>query len=141
VQIFENSVATNPLSSDSDGDGMDDGWELDHNLDPLAQADGSLNPDHDGFTNVQEFEADTDPSDGTSFPKCHVDVESPSGVSHISFPTSSSRIYHVEYSSDLSAGSWQPLASNIQGTGETITVDDPTPISTARFYRVQIEAP
>lgn len=67
-------------SSDNDGDGIGDGADLDddndempdvfesaHGLDPTTP-DGSLDPDADGYSNLEEFEEGTDPNDTESFP-------------------------------------------------------------------------
>ena len=45
---------------DSDGDGMPDAWETAHGLNPLV-ADANGNPDGDALTNLQEYNADSDP--------------------------------------------------------------------------------
>ena len=45
---------------DTDGDGMPDAWETAHGLNPLV-ADASGNPDGDALTNLQEYNADSDP--------------------------------------------------------------------------------
>jgi len=45
---------------DSDGDGMPDVWETARGLNPLV-ADANGNPDGDALTNLQEYNADTDP--------------------------------------------------------------------------------
>ena len=52
---------TNPDVTDTDGDGLPDGWEVQNGLDPL-DADGNNgpegDPDGDGFHNTLEFELD-----------------------------------------------------------------------------------
>lgn len=48
--------------ADSDGDGMPDEWETRFQFDPKQAADGSLDQDGDGYTNVEEFLNDTDPT-------------------------------------------------------------------------------
>jgi len=53
---------------DSDGDGIDDVYELRHRrfLNPLQSADGALDFDNDGRSNFEEYQAGTDPDEGTS---------------------------------------------------------------------------
>jgi hypothetical protein len=46
---------------------MDDLWEYQNGLDHTTD-DTSVDPDNDGFTNLQEFEAGTDPQDESSTP-------------------------------------------------------------------------
>ena len=58
---------TNRESSDTDGDKMPDGWEVTNGLDPTAN-DASSDKDNDGYSNLQEYLADTDPNDPNSKP-------------------------------------------------------------------------
>jgi hypothetical protein len=54
---------------DADGDGLPNGWEQAHSLDPLSVLgdDGAAgDPDHDGQTNLAEYRAGTDPRSDTS---------------------------------------------------------------------------
>src|SRR5262249_33530563 len=55
--VFRISIA---LSIDSDGDGIPDDAELRLGLDPHDPTDALLDADHDGLTNLQEFQAGTD---------------------------------------------------------------------------------
>ncbi|HYK04345.1 MAG TPA: Ig-like domain-containing protein [Thermoanaerobaculia bacterium] len=48
-------------SSDSDGDGMPDQWELDNGFDPENPADAALDADSDGLTNAAEYGQGTNP--------------------------------------------------------------------------------
>jgi hypothetical protein len=49
-------------TSDADGDGMPDGWELDNGLDPQVD-DANDDADSDGATNLEEYQAGSDPHD------------------------------------------------------------------------------
>ena len=46
---------------DSDNDGMPDEWEQKHDCDPHDPSDAALDYDLDGYTNLEEFNAGTDP--------------------------------------------------------------------------------
>jgi len=60
-------TGTSPTNPDSDGDGLPDGWEAAHGMDPLVantgdpRTDASADPDLDGLTNEQEAALWTDP--------------------------------------------------------------------------------
>ncbi|MDY7229320.1 right-handed parallel beta-helix repeat-containing protein [Hyalangium rubrum] len=51
------------VSTDVDGDGLSDAWELAHGLDPSQPGDASLDPDGDTLSNLSEFQAGTNPQD------------------------------------------------------------------------------
>jgi hypothetical protein len=53
---------TGASPADGDGDGMPDGWETAHGLDPARAADGAEDLDRDGYTNLEEYLNGTDPS-------------------------------------------------------------------------------
>jgi hypothetical protein len=71
---WETDHGLDPVNPDTDGDGMDDGWEVEFALKPLID-DSTVDQDLDGydisgngeleltefFTNLQEYELDTDP--------------------------------------------------------------------------------
>lgn len=62
--IYSNAVLTS--TRDDDGDGISNGYEQSHGLDPLNAADANVDNDGDGFTNLQEFLAGTDATNSAS---------------------------------------------------------------------------
>lgn len=52
---------------DTDGDGMPDAWEIKHKFDPKNAADGALDADGDGYTNVEEYLNGTNPNEKINY--------------------------------------------------------------------------
>ncbi len=50
------------MSADSDSDGMPDGWESNNGLNPLSN-NASDDPDGDWQTNLEEYQAGSNPCD------------------------------------------------------------------------------
>jgi len=59
---------------DSDVDGMHDSWELANDLDPLNPVDADQDADSDGFSNINEYLAGSNPNDGGSIPPPSADL-------------------------------------------------------------------
>jgi parallel beta-helix repeat protein len=57
---------------DKDKDGMNDTWEVNFGLNPLIN-DSAEDPDKDGYTNLEEYLANTDPTDPKDHPKDIID--------------------------------------------------------------------
>ena len=53
-------------NQDQDGDGLPNGFEQAHGLNPFNASDASIDSDGDGMSNLQEFLAGTDPTNRTS---------------------------------------------------------------------------
>lgn len=54
-------VYLNGSADDTDGDGMSNSWETSHGLNPFDPTDADGDMDGDGVTNLEEFDAGTDP--------------------------------------------------------------------------------
>ncbi len=68
VYDLDNDGIEDPLDSDDDGDGMDDDWENTYGLNSLSATDAGDDLDGDGVTNLQEYEAGSDPTDDQDSP-------------------------------------------------------------------------
>jgi hypothetical protein len=137
------AAQSNALNSlDSDSDGLPDEWELQYFSsisDP--QASPNADPDGDGFTNLQEYLAGTNPLDANSCLK--IDVASVAGsTATIQFTAVAGKTYSVLYRDNPAAGAWLKL-SDVPAQSQTcfVTVNDPSlGTSTARFYRLATPA-
>jgi len=57
----DNDGIGNNADLDDDNDKMPDSWEIAHGLNPLDSSDAQKDPDNDGLTNLEEYQAGTDP--------------------------------------------------------------------------------
>jgi len=98
-----NIHGTNPAGNDSDNDGMPDGWEITYAFDPLVQDDRE-DSDGDGFTNYQEFNHESDPSDAASIPTAPAEKVRTGLVGHFDLSSSSGQ---SEYGDMIEAAGYQ----------------------------------
>lgn len=61
TNLQEFQAGTLPNDEDSDDDEMPDGWEVDHQLNPLSGSDATEDGDTDGLTNLMEYVLGTNP--------------------------------------------------------------------------------
>jgi hypothetical protein len=140
VNTNELAVGTDPLNPDSDGDRMPDGWEIDHELDPLAD-DALLDPDDDGFSNAEEFVADTHPRDERSFLQAEaISIASPV---HVFFHAATSRVYTLQADADIGSAAWSNVPGQVDvrfPEGGTQSLFDLS-ITNNRLYRIRVDLP
>jgi N-acetylneuraminic acid mutarotase len=78
----EACIGTRDDKTDTDGDGMPDGWEASKRLNPVV-ADAGADPDQDSMTNLEEFLARSDPKDPNSpFRTFFVGLEGTDGLGY-----------------------------------------------------------
>jgi hypothetical protein len=129
---------------DADGDGLPNGWEQAHGLDPLSTndvdgADGD--PDGDGLSNAQEFALGTDPNDRSSpFHIAGISIEG--NDVRILWVGVGGRTNAVQAASDVS-GAYSDISSNMIIPGLVLTPTDYVDAggatnSPARFYRIRL---
>ncbi|MCR5413175.1 MAG: hypothetical protein K6F50_00415 [Kiritimatiellae bacterium] len=73
-------------TEDHDSDGMPDDWENKYGFNPLDSSDADLDPDDDGFTNLEEFQAGTNPKDGKSHPDYLEDLKLSQTLNKVDMP-------------------------------------------------------
>jgi hypothetical protein len=95
-------------SGDVDGDGLPDAWEQANGTQPFV-ADANDDPDHDGFSNLQEYLAGTCPKDPTSLLKLQPANADASGVT-LQFLAASNHSYSVLYKLSLTETTWLKLS-------------------------------
>ena len=121
---------------DSDGDGLPDDWEQTH-FGSLAQ-NGSGDADSDGVSNLEEYQAGTDPTDPQSlFAILRVGAHPQGGV-EIRWSSMADKSYIVERSGNL-LGGFTPVAQNLAATPPLNTYHDVTATGEGPyFYRLKL---
>ncbi|GHC44255.1 alpha-amylase family glycosyl hydrolase [Roseibacillus persicicus] len=150
-------IDTSAASSDQDGDGLPDDWEVLYGLDNSIATgatgdDGPAgNPDNDQLTNAEEFLAGLNPivADSEKFQLC---IErGTDGSVDLTFPLIPARRYQIEFSND-GMTSWEKMGAATDSTGLTgdpafLLTDDGSETGSApgvdsnRFYRLIVTLP
>lgn len=137
-------TVTLPLSPlpDADADGLPDAWEIEH-FGTLSSEKGDPDGDYDGdgYANLQEYTAGTDPADSASGPFILLSVQN----KHVTLSFEAlkagpgqSRYYALERSESLSQPDWAPIPGfdRILGDDSVITYTERN--RKRAFYRLSI---
>lgn len=126
--------------ADADHDGIPDDWETRYGLKPGDPADGVLDSDGDGMTNLAEYLAGTDPTDRSSYLKLDGIDADDSGVG-LEFFARSNHTYSIQYRTALQETSWRTLTSvTARVTNRVERVVDPAVQIPQRYYRLATPA-
>lgn len=132
------SAAVNLIrdSSDTDTDGIEDEWE-DFYFGSLTNVNGTSDWDGDGFIDLHEHAAGSDPTSTNSLLKA-ISIATPSLGNVIIWQSESNRSYILSRSTDL-LGGFLAFASNIAATHPLNTYTDAVSTNVLNFYRVELE--
>ena len=161
-------LTATPLTAilDSNQNTLSDLWEAAHNnqqlLDPQdPDHQPTADPDGDGWTNLEESVAGTDPfsslspggmlrPDLANHPATYGDpingipqLITPEAIS-LTWPTVPGKAYQIQYSADLTPNSWSFLPETLVGSGQIITVTIPLTQNNgsppdALFWRISVK--
>jgi hypothetical protein len=126
---------------DADGDGMDDGWETTYLGGTNASSGAAMEDrDGDGFSNLHEYIAGTDPTNAASVLKV-VQVSSPGTASNfvLDWPSVAGKVYSVGWIADMMTPPWQTVASNITATPPMNVYTVSVTSVESGFYRVDVQ--
>jgi hypothetical protein len=121
---------------DTNTNGVDDAWELVYFGD-LSTFSADSDHDFDGFSDLNEYLAGTDPTNATSRLEALSSQVSSGAVYLLSWQSASNRIYTVDRSTNWTAG-FGVLANNIPATPPVNVYTDDAPPGAAGFYRVRL---
>jgi hypothetical protein len=120
---------------DANYDGLNDQFQRQYfSLFTAPEAGPNSDPDHDGFNNLAEYIAGTNPTNATSF--LRLDRLQGSNPAQLEWAGAAGRIYQIDYRDSLLSVTWQPLATRVLGTGPTNRWQDTQATQSQRFYRL-----
>jgi len=124
--------------ADPDQDLMPSWWESGYGLNASVSNAAGSNADSDGYSDLEEWIAFTDPNDSSSYPRITGIAASTNPA--VTFP-SGVRVYRLDYSDALDNGTnWVFSGSAVTGTYGFTTLTS-TNAAGPRFYRVRAALP
>ncbi|MEN8254630.1 MAG: hypothetical protein ABFR33_04085 [Verrucomicrobiota bacterium] len=126
-----------PQPGDTDGDGLDDDWEMLYFRSPHTLSSGAGDYDSDGMSDGEEEIAYTDPTDGNSAFGIVDGTLLGTAEYVIYWPSAAGRVYAVDSSTNLVDGIWSNIESNIAATPPENTYTVLVDSVEAKFIRVE----
>jgi lysophospholipase L1-like esterase len=119
-------------AADSDGDGIPDAWEIARGLNPGVN-DAGLDVDGDGFTNREEYLADTNPLDPASSLRITSVARNPAGQNVVNWRSAGGVRYRIQYR-DGAMGAYNAAFTDLpRSAGLEIDPASPGSVSTRSF--------
>ena len=114
-------------------------WASDHNLPGTAAVIAPQDKDGDGFSNYDEFLANTDPNAGASIFRI-MEVSRSGGSNLVKFgPIAPGRLYTIRSSPNLTTSTWPSIGQVNPGvTGDYFIFGHPTPVTDRLFYKLEV---
>ncbi len=129
------------LVQDSDNDGISDPWERSNFTNSLAAASTTTDFDGDGASDLQEYQAGTDPRNPASLLRLNWQSLDGSGATFILSATHTNRFYRLEAAPTL-GDAFTPRTPSERGTGDALRLyDNSANPGTNAFYRAGAELP
>ena len=124
--------------ADSDGDMMSDGFEADYGLDPTDDSDADGNLDNDSHSNIEEYFADTIPTDADSVLSV-IGIVPTNGGFTVTWKGGEWATQHVESCSNLleSPPVWSTIWTNLPKTPITNSIPIPSGAGGPMYYRLK----
>jgi hypothetical protein len=124
---------------DDDNDGIPDVWELAYGLDPFNAADALLDSDRDGVLNLDEYVANTVPTNEASYFRIEGIYRRPD--TEVEFLGVSGRVYVLERTAVLTnPASWTPKGTNVPMSNGVTSIPD-AETGDIQFYRLKVHLP
>jgi outer membrane protein assembly factor BamB/PKD repeat protein len=123
--FLEFQMGLNPADSDTDDDGMPDGWEVTQGFDPLDDIDAAQDADEDGIRNLDEYLNGFDPH--MVAPEVQFSIEPTSGLAPlvVAFqvvPSGEITLWHWDFGDGGSSNAQNPSHTYLQHGTFTINL-------------------
>ena len=132
-------------TKDQDSDGIPNGFEQLHGLNPFDATDASADTDGDGFTNLQEYQAGTDPNDIHSSPFRVTDIHVEGNDLRIVWLPGTGTTNALQSTAGMADGSYETndftdifIVTNTLGTVTNYLDFGAATNFPARYYRVRL---